>query len=193
MKFIDHTGKRIGNLTVIRKTGAFKYKSQSAVYLCKCDCGNFKEISTAEFSSAKSCGCLRAAQKSKFKTMNVNKTPSWALPAGESSRNALFKRYQKSATKRSYEFNLSLEEFADLVSKNCHYCALPPSQLTQDTARPKSKFVYSGIDRKDNALGYSKENCVPCCKTCNRAKDIMSHSSFLEWIKRVYHNSFTTI
>lgn len=50
-------------------------------------------------------------------------------------------------------------------------------------------FYYQGIDRKDNLKGYSKENCVSCCKRCNRAKDVHNQASFLEWIKLVYNKN----
>ena len=37
-KFVDLTGQRFGNLTVIERRGSDKYKN--ALWLCKCDCGN---------------------------------------------------------------------------------------------------------------------------------------------------------
>ncbi len=41
------------------------------------------------------------------------------------------------------------------------------------------------IDRKDNLLGYSKENSLPCCFVCNRAKGNMSYKNFILWIKAI--------
>ena len=35
------------------------------------------------------------------------------------------------------------------------------------------------LDRKDNAQGYSVENCVPCCTRCNRGKG--AAFSYEEW------------
>lgn len=189
MKLIDYQGKRIGILTILAPTGAFKYKKKSKVYLCKCDCGNTKELSTAEFSSVKSCGYLRAKQKENFKTMNLNKIPSWTLPNGESSQNALFKRYQKSAKKRGYLFNLTLKDFKKFIKEPCFYCNQPPSQKLQHKHRPKAQIIYTGIDRKDNNQGYILNNCVSCCKVCNRAKDVMTETEFFNWVNRVYQKS----
>ena len=44
----------------------------------------------------------------------------------------------------------------------------------------------NGIDRLDSAFGYTLENCVPCCKYCNTAKNTMLVSDFLSWVSRVY-------
>jgi hypothetical protein len=40
----------------------------------------------------------------------------------------------------------------------------------------------SGVDRKNSNLGYTEENCVPCCARCNRirGKDDISHSEMIE-------------
>jgi len=47
-----------------------------------------------------------------------------------------------------------------LVTKECYYCGY----------YNKSEAI--GIDRINNTLHYTKENCVPCCETCNRIKHI---------------------
>lgn len=54
----DLTGLRINNLTVI-KPAENNYRNNTT-WLCKCDCGNFKEIPTYMLTSkrVKSCGCL---------------------------------------------------------------------------------------------------------------------------------------
>lgn len=58
-KKIDLTGQRFGRLVVVEEIGVDKYKNIS--WLCECDCGNFKEISSPDLRSGKtqSCGCLR--------------------------------------------------------------------------------------------------------------------------------------
>lgn len=57
-KFIDLTGQRFGRLTVIKKNG--KNKRGDILWLCKCDCGNTKNVSTNHLKNknSKSCGCL---------------------------------------------------------------------------------------------------------------------------------------
>lgn len=188
MRIRDHSGRKIGILTILYKTGKLRYNNKSAMYRCKCDCGNYKDLSTAEFSSAKSCGCLRKKNKEKFKTMNVNMIPNWILPPGESSRNALYNRYLNSSKKRKYEFLLTIQEFESLTKKNCHYCKCVPNQICHNKKRKNTEYVYNGIDRIDNTKGYNLSNCITCCKKCNRAKDIMSKEEFITWIKTIYSN-----
>jgi len=54
--FKDLTGKRYGKLTVLKYVG--KDKNRHSLWLCKCDCGVEKTISsTALQAGQKSCGC----------------------------------------------------------------------------------------------------------------------------------------
>lgn len=46
-------------------------------------------------------------------------------------------------------------------------------------------IVYNGLDRRDNAQGYTLENTVPCCKFCNFAKNVYSEEDFIGWINRL--------
>ena len=55
----DLTGQHFGRLTAIEPTN--KRSGSSVVWLCKCDCGNEKGISSNDLrrGSTKSCGCLQ--------------------------------------------------------------------------------------------------------------------------------------
>jgi hypothetical protein len=46
-------------------------------------------------------------------------------------------------------------------------------------------YVYSGLDRVDNTVGYTLDNVVPACKACNHAKVDMSYAEFTAWIARL--------
>lgn len=61
----DFVGLKYGRLTVISKTN--KKSGNNWIYLCKCDCGNLKEVSTANLTSGKvkSCGCLSYENRKK--------------------------------------------------------------------------------------------------------------------------------
>ena len=60
--------------------------------------------------------------------------------------------------RRSIELRLTFEEYVELIKQPCFYCG---DDLPTDG---------SGLDRKDNTKGYVKENLVPCCEQCNKAK-----------------------
>lgn len=57
--FNKHIGERYGRLTVIANTG--KRTAKEPIWLCRCDCGNYKEVATGLLLSGatKSCGCLK--------------------------------------------------------------------------------------------------------------------------------------
>lgn len=63
----DLTGRRFGRLEVIKLVGTHP-KKRVLVWLCRCDCGNEKEmLSTAMTSNhARSCGCLQRERASKM-------------------------------------------------------------------------------------------------------------------------------
>jgi hypothetical protein len=39
-------------------------------------------------------------------------------------------------------------------------------------------FIGNGVDRVENSLGYSVDNCVACCKICNWMKLTLSVDEF---------------
>lgn len=58
--FIDIKGERFGRLVVLKKTSK-RTKYNKAVWLCRCDCGNTKEVvsSNLKTKTTMSCGCLQ--------------------------------------------------------------------------------------------------------------------------------------
>jgi hypothetical protein len=190
-RFQDRTGNKIGLLTVLYQTNKRKYSKNSIVWMCQCSCGKRKELSVAELRSAKSCGCLRRLSMENFGSRNKGRLPKHALPLGESSIRSAFASCKKSAKQRNYDFLITLDQFKTLIFGKCYYCGSTPKQIWKDRHRTGGSIVRNGIDRRDNDFGYVLENCVPCCKTCNRAKDCMSEQDFLTWIKTVYTNRLT--
>lgn len=85
----------------------------------------------------------------------------------------MLKEYTKSAIKRDIAFELSLEELKTLALDKCYYC-----DYIKDNE-------INGIDRINNDLGYIKDNCVTCCKICNRMK-IYFHPLFFIQMCRIY-------
>jgi hypothetical protein len=63
-KVKDITNKKFGKLTAISYTGVIK--NTHAVWLCRCDCGNEKNITSSTLlkGTTKSCGCLKRKTKS---------------------------------------------------------------------------------------------------------------------------------
>lgn len=63
--FEDLTGKKFGNLTVVRYLTPEERTTKTYNWLCKCDCGNtiFANASKLKDGHTKSCGCLRKKAK----------------------------------------------------------------------------------------------------------------------------------
>jgi hypothetical protein len=52
----------------------------------------------------------------------------------------------------------------------------------------RGNYIYNGVDRVNNSLGYTKDNCKPCCKMCNKMKGTMSLEEFKSFIINAYNN-----
>ena len=88
-----------------------------------------------------------------------------------------YKQYYMSAHKRSYAFELTLDEFSSLVVQPCYHC----NYFKEGEA--------NGIDRVDNSKGYSMSNCLPCCEMCNRMKHVYHLDFFLAKMKQISSNT----
>lgn len=158
-------GRRFGRLTVLKIGPKGNHNNY---VLCKCDCGNEKEIwgTTLHQGRCRSCGCI---VKEKGKKRGLNGAIS------------LYKRHAK---ERNLIFSLTECEFLDLCKKDCFYCGKEPSNrlYKQNKDGTEMNFIYNGIDRIENTIGYVLENCVPCCKICNYMK---RETSFSQWKKHM--------
>lgn len=174
VRYQELTDKHFGKLTVLHSIP--KAIGKPRVWACACTCGVERVVSARDLISGntKSCGCLR---------VEVAKDKN-RLPDGVASFNFLHYKYRVSAKKRSLDFFLSKEEFLDLTSSPCKYCGIKPLQSVFNNKTP-TPYVYNGVDRVDNKVGYIKENCVPCCYVCNLAKRSMSLAEFMAWIDRL--------
>ena len=125
--------------------------------------------------------------------MTDSKIQIHKTPKGLTGLKVIYRHYKNNARKRNLIFEFSVLEFSTITQHNCTYCGLVPSSVI--AGHPKhykseetyinSAYIYNGLDRLDNAEGYTLTNCVPCCSICNHAKATMSLSEFLNWIERL--------
>jgi hypothetical protein len=106
-----------------------------------------------------------------------------------------YARKRSEARHAGLDFALSKDEFVEIVLSPCIYCGGPPTKVRslrdKGSAYPAVGLPYirvHGIDRAKSSRGYTKENSLPCCWVCNRAKSDMQLSKFEEWICCVYRN-----
>lgn len=101
---------------------------------------------------------------------------------GRCSFNTVLCIYKRTAKERNHCFRLTIKEFKKLTQGNCFYCGIKPSTVMK---RINVIYIYNGIDRINNNLGYTKKNCVSCCKVCNRMKSSMNRKEFLFHINKI--------
>jgi len=178
-RFHDMAGKRYGKLVVREKLSERSCKGE-IMWLCKCDCGNEHIVrgSSLRCGNTKSCGCLPRGKRT--------------LPVGEAAFRSVLTTYKFRAKKRRLSWKLTEEEFRKLTQMPCHYCGTLPSNKGGNAQRMKHLYIYNGIDRVDSNKGYASENCVPCCKICNKAKLALPLQEFLDWIDRVHTHMHAT-
>jgi hypothetical protein len=177
MKPSDLRGMRFGRLIALRDVGSVKNgASRVRLWECSCDCG----VTTTKRSSqllgghCNSCGCF----KSEVCRARV------LLPPGASGFNALKGHYRAGAKRRNLQFSLSDTEFRALTSSPCRYCGAPPARLSK-IQKGHTAYTYNGIDRANNSKGYTSDNCVPCCSTCNYLKGTKNIEEFCALIRRI--------
>jgi hypothetical protein len=166
-----YVGFKSNKLTVLEITKHSKFRGY--VFKCQCDCGNEVVCRREQIITGKqqSCGCSRKENAKKR-----------ILPNNQSAINSLFYTCKAGAKNRGYEFCLSEQEFSNLIFQKCHYCGIASSSK----GRSKSSSInVNGLDRKDNNIGYTINNCVPCCTTCNRIKHVLSYNDFLNHIENI--------
>lgn len=147
--------KRFGRLTAIEQMNSDKHGN--VLWKCRCECGKEKIISGAALRKGRtrSCGCL-------FEEVNRRKR--------KAPFTVLYNKILWAAKSTNKECGLKFEEFLEFTRlSKCHYCN---RDLEWTAHRSHGAKAYTGynLDRMDNLMGYSKENCVVCCPICNHVK-----------------------
>lgn len=180
-------GKSFGKLTVekVLRTRRMASGSKFVVVRCKCACGKTSNPLLTDVLAGKTTSCARGRCRQRYADRS--------MPAF----NQLYRHaYRKRAIAAGLEFQLTEEEFRGLSKSACHYCGLSAnasnaygqglcSVASVVSGKEKSIYRYNGVDRLDSSKGYTRQNVVPCCKTCNHAKKDLSYKDFLAWVSRL--------
>jgi hypothetical protein len=85
-----------------------------------------------------------------------------------------FANAKRSAKHRGLRFLLTFEQFQEIRRQPCYYGG---------GAAPDIRV---GIDRRDNSVGYTPLNCVPCCNRHNEMKrDYFTHKEMLQLVATI--------
>jgi 5-methylcytosine-specific restriction endonuclease McrA len=91
----------------------------------------------------------------------------------------LYNSFLNGQRHRGISVKMSFKEFQHLCEiKECHYCG---NSTIRDKHRQKKQSNAYMLDRKDNSLPYTVDNCVSCCWYCNNLKsNRFTHDEFLK-------------
>lgn len=192
-------GEILGRLKIINILEQ-RDKHGNKLFLCECTCGN--KITRAgnilRNGHVRSCGCM---QKERIRKIAISKRK---LP-GESAYNFIECGYKRNARKRGYSWELTREQFREIINKNCYICNNEPilknrfinkttglrriqnnnNRKISDEWVKQNWVKANGIDRIDNNLGYTVGNSVSCCEKCNKMKLDHNYNEFLNHIKQI--------
>lgn len=101
------------------------------------------------------------------KTCHKNKKKKW-YKKNKSNADVRYKNLKSTAKQRGLIFDLTIDQYSDLIKSTCHYC---DSDIN---------IAGSSLDRKDSNIGYIIENVVSCCTACNLGKN--EHFTYEEWL-----------
>lgn len=152
--------KTYGNLTVL---GRDRSSAGRIEWKCRCSCGSIVFVTGGNLRKGErsSCGCLSG---------------KYRLRPYES----LYRRLKSSTTKA---FSLTYETFLEFVKiPECHYCGHKVVWSKHNVGKNGNAY---NLDRVNNKVGYTAQNCVVCCGTCNRMKGTLDVREFLLHIKRI--------
>lgn len=180
----DLTGQVFGYRTVVRYKGLREGKEY---WECLCQCGKskFVQANALKTGKAKSCGCFRATRVTEYNEGRRGSDP-WVAEMNTHAYRMNWERVNKGRLHKTWE--LTLEEYRSLSTGTCFYCGREPSGTPLTKVMQNLGLKRSGIDRKDNTLGYTSSNCVSCCTACNRDKGSQSMCGFIEATIRRYEH-----
>lgn len=88
------------------------------------------------------------------KTWTVPECPDWNFPGWRVAKK-VWSDYCSNARRKEYSFELTHEQFLNLITGDCFYCGAPPQNNTRVIGNQDKSFAYNGIDRKDSNKGYT--------------------------------------
>lgn len=173
----DLTGQKFSELVVIEKVRKVARYGQR--WLCRCTCGNLREVPTAWLTrgSVVSCGCTRA----RYRQAHHNWTGFGDIDGKHWSN------IKTNAKKRGVKVTISLEDVWKLFLEQDGCCALTGVKIAF------GKETTASLDRKDPSIGYHAGNVQWVHKTVNRIKQNLQEEDLFAWIlKIVNHKNLCT-
>lgn len=184
----NRTGKKYGYLTFLEPVGEGG-AGIGVKWRVRCDCGTEKVTDARDIvrGGTKTCG-RGCAYHTKLVDAWKNNERYSKFPKEERFYRHMYKSYAKGAIEREKEWSLSFEEFNKIVNQSCVYCSSEPTTRQVNN----TKGIANGIDRVNNSIGYTPENCVTCCGVCNKMKSTLGIEVFIDRCLRIAATHLST-
>lgn len=188
----DLTGRQFGRLTVVKYVD--KHENKKVNWAVICSCGTSKTVRSDSLKNGAivSCGCYKKERA----------VATHRIDARQNAVSQIINQYKQNARNRKYVWDLTTIQAETLIEQNCFYCEAAPKlhtsaknaylsmckkhNITVDLIFAEAKVIkVNGIDRLDNAKGYTLDNCVPCCTFCNGAKSDKTLQEWNLWLDRI--------
>jgi hypothetical protein len=85
--------------------------------------------------------------------------------------------YRSRAEKKELEFAITNDNYKSIILQDCYLCGKKSTETNTN-----------GIDRVDNTIGYTVDNCKACCKECNHMKNNFGLEELLCKFERIQDN-----
>lgn len=178
--YIDFSGKKIGNLTVIGKATTKRGNGKHIKWHCLCDCGNNIIVFSHHLSRSvfpKCTKCSRLASRSELELKNF-----------------MWNNIKRSALNRNLEFSLKREWAYELFLMQNKKCALSgvDIEFATCTSDYNKGLTTASLDRINSLNGYTIDNVQWIHKTINIMKNTLTTEQLFEWCQKIVQNNALT-
>jgi hypothetical protein len=171
-KASDLRRKRFGRLVAIRRV----YRKKASYWECLCDCGKTTLVRRDHLvqGHSQSCGCLQ-----------IEKTINRCWKGHEEISGKYWYDLNRNAKFRLVDFEITIDEAWKIFLFQNRRCYFTGDLLCFAKGKSDSKCQTASLDRLDNKLGYTKENCRWVHKSVNRLKNDFALEEFLALCSKV--------
>lgn len=149
-KFINEVGNTYGRLTVLEQGPSVKYSNKPVVmWVCKCVCGSIRVTSggSLRYGSTRSCGCLSADTAVRVHTKHGH--------SRRSNSSKTYHTWESMLSRCTCKTDPRYTTYGGIGIDVCDKWRKFENFLEDMGEKPEGLT----LDRVDNNLGYSKENC----------------------------------
>ena len=152
------------------------YKNSTAYYKVRCDCGTEAyKLPIELLSKDRDFQCEKCAHKENMSNIRKKNGEVGELTKTEHTR------LRRSAEKRGYEFNVSIEYLWNLFQEQNQICAITGDHI------PSIKEA--SLDRIDSSKGYIEGNVQWVTRQANLSKHIMTMEQLYEFCRKVLNHA----